>query len=68
VQVAQLQFSSIGSKSFLYEEFLILIFPDFVLINADPCLAKRVGATQSNVSIPHFTKLQISEGSPMPNK
>ena len=31
-----------------YFEFFIFIFPTNVLVNAAPCLANRVGATQSN--------------------
>ena len=35
---------------------------------ADPCLAKRVGLTQSKVSIPCSTNVHISIGSPIPSK
>ena len=51
-----------------YKDDITKFFPNFVLTNAAPCLAKRVGLTQSKVSTPFLTNFQISLGSPIPNK
>ena len=61
-----LRLSFIEVSSFLYFEFLKLIFPFHVYAN--PVLADLVGITQSNISIPLFTAPNISEGVPTPIK